>query len=462
MATFHLPSSLRSLADGAEQVEVPGTTLREALRQLERTHPRLAGWVLDERGALRPHVSLFLNEEQAAPESPVGAGDQVHIVPAISGGNPDDVAGEAGAAEEVEVLVGTRKGLLVLRGPRGGQLTVAARRFAGQPVEYALRDPRSGRYLASVTHSHFGPKLFLSDDPEAPDDAWEQAAGPTFPEETGAAVEKIWIVEPAVEDGVLWAGVAPAALFRSADGGRSWELVRGLWDVPGREKWAPGAGGLCLHSICPWPGDPKRLTVGISTAGVWQTEDGGTTWRRTVSGLVPRYIPEEARATTHMFCVHKLLRAAREPETLYMQFHGGVYRSDDAGETWNDIGTNTGLPSDFGFPLVLDPQDPNRAYVIPLVADVDRVTPEGRLRVYETKDRGTHWQAQAAGLPQEGRYLTILRQAFHHDGGDPLGLYFGAESGDLYASADGGASWLAVAQGLPPILSVRARRVSAD
>ena len=141
-----------------------------------------------------------------------------------------------------------------------------------------------------------------------------------------------------------------------------------------------------------------------------------------------------------------------------MQFHGGVYRSDDAGFTWNDIGTGTGLPADFGFPLVLDPADPARAFVIPLVADVDRVTPEGRLRVYETGDRGAHWRPLSAGLPQENAYLTILRQAFCHDGGTPLGLYFGAESGDLYASADGGESWTAAAQGLPPILSVRARR----
>ncbi len=154
--------------------------------------------------------------------------------------------------------------------------------------------------------------------------------------------------------------------------------------------------------------------------------------------------------------MHKLLRAPREPETLYMQFHGGAYRSDDAGATWNDIGTGTGLPSDFGFPLVLDPQDPARAFVIPLIADRDRVTPEGRLRVYETRDRGAHWRPLESGLPQEGTYLTVLRQAFAQDGGEPLGLYFGAESGDLYASADGGLAWRAAAQGLPPIASVHA------
>lgn len=464
MPIFYLPTTLRPLADGADQLEAAGATVGEALRQLERAHPRLAGWVLDERGGLRRHVSLFVNDTLAAADSPLAAGDQVHIVPAISGGAPAvpvAVGGVAGAcAEQVEVLAGTRKGLFVLRGTRGGRLEIAARHFAGQPVEYAVRDPRTGRCFASVTHSHYGPHLFFADEATAPEASWEQAAGPAFPADAGAAVERIWVVEPAFEDGVLWAGVAPAALFRSGDGGRGWELVRGLWDEPSRPHWPPGAGGLCLHSICPWPGEPANVAVGISSAGVWLTEDGGTTWRRGTSGLVPRYIPEEARPTTNAFCVHKLLRAEREPATLYLQFHGGVYRSGDAGASWQDIGSGTGLPSDFGFPMVIDPRDPARAWVIPLVADTDRVTPEGRLRVYETTDRGSSWHPLTAGLPGENCYLTVLRQAFGHDGCEPLGLYFGAESGDLYASPDGGRGWSAAISGLPPIASVRAHRLN--
>ncbi len=466
MATFYLPATLRALvAGGGDQLEATGATVGEALRQLERQHPRLAGWVLDERGGLRRHVSLFVNDSLAAPESPLGPGDQVHIVPAISGGTPAASAAPAASTARaaptdiVEVLAGTKKGLFVLRGPRGGRLAIAARRFAGQPVEYAMRDPRSGLCLAAVTHGHFGPHLFASGDAAAPDGDWEQAGGLAFPADAGATLERIWVVEPGSEDGVLWAGVAPAALFRSADGGRSWDLVRGLWEEPSRPRWQPGFGGLCLHSICPWPGEPAKLAVGISSAGVWVTEDGGGSWRRGTDGLVARYVPEEARAANISFCVHKLLRAERQPATLYLQFHGGVYRSDDAGLTWNDIGTGRGLPSDFGFPLVLDPRDPARAFVIPLVADADRVTPEGRLRVYETLDRGGSWHPLAAGLPQEDCYLTILRQAFSHDGGEPMGLYFGAESGDLFASADGGRSWSAAITGLPPILSVRAHRL---
>jgi photosystem II stability/assembly factor-like uncharacterized protein len=351
-----------------------------------------------------------------------------------------------------ELLVGTRKGLIVLRGGRGGIFEMAARAFPGEVVEFAMRDPRSGRYLAAVTHGQFGPHLFYSDEPAG---EWQQAEGPAFPPGTSAAVERIWVVQPGEADGELWCGVAPAALFRSGDGGRTWALVEGLWNVPERAHWEGGAGGLCLHSICPWPGDPKRLAVGISSAGVWRTEDGGKNWHRGVGGLVPRYLPEEARADTHTYCVHNMHRAPRQPATLYMQFHGGVYRSDDAGASWIDIGTGRGLPSDFGFPLAIDPSDPDRAFIIPLAADADRVTPDGRLRVYETRDRGATWQALEKGLPQSRAYLTVLRQAFCTDGGEPLGLYFGAQSGELFGSGDGGQTWSTIAARLPPVLSVR-------
>lgn len=355
-----------------------------------------------------------------------------------------------------ELLAGTRKGLFVFRGPRGGPVRIITRQFAGQVVEYAMRDPRSGTYFASVTHGQFGPHVYFADDPAG---EWKESQGPVFPPELGASVERTWVVEPGVEENVLWAGTAPAALFRSEDSGRSWTLNRALWEVPSRPRWQGGFGGLCLHSICPYPGDPLKLAIGISAAGVWITADGGQCWRRGVQGLVARYLPPEAREDTLDFCVHSLRRSPQQPDTLYMQFHGGVYRSDDSGDTWIDIGTPSGrLPSDFGFPLVVDPHDPNRALVIPLTADLDRVTPEGRVRVFETRDRGESWIALSNGLPQENAYLTILRQAFCHDGQKPLGLYFGTESGELFGSADDGAGWQILAKHLPPILAVRCSR----
>jgi photosystem II stability/assembly factor-like uncharacterized protein len=250
--------------------------------------------------------------------------------------------------------------------------------------------------------------------------------------------------------------VAPAALFHSRDGGATWSLVHALWNDPTRPQWEGGLGGLALHSVCPWPGEPGKLAVGISAAGVWITEDGGASWRRGGRGLVPRYLPEEAREGTLMLCVHNMHRCPRRPERLYMQFHGGVYRSEDGGETWEPIAA--GLPADFGFPLVTDPADPDRAFVIPLVSDEDRVTPDGRLRVYATDDGGASWRSCSAGLPQEGSYVHVLRQAFGHDGGDPLGLYFGTASGEIYGSADAGGAWRRLAEHLPRVLSVRCGR----
>nr|MDQ3937029.1 exo-alpha-sialidase [Actinomycetota bacterium] len=211
----------------------------------------------------------------------------------------------------------------------------------------------------------------------------------------------------------------------------------------------------CLHSIATWPGDPGRLAVAVSAAGVWLTEDGGASWRRGNEGLVPRYVPEDAPPEQVPLCVHRLHRAAERPERLFMQFHGGVYRSDDAGASWTDIAD--GLPSDFGFPLALDPDDPDSAYLIPLTADTDRVTPEGRVRVYETRDAGTSWTPRGDGLPQEHAYLTVLREAFDWTGaGDSLELYFGATSGELFGSGDAGGTWSTVAGRLPPVLSVSA------
>jgi photosystem II stability/assembly factor-like uncharacterized protein len=352
-----------------------------------------------------------------------------------------------------ELLVGTKKGLFVLEGEPGSAFDIAARGFAGEPVDFATRDPRSGRYFAAMTSPFYGPKLLFTDDPAG---EWEQAEGLALPE-GDTTLERIWTVVPGEEDGLLYLGAAPGVLFESRDGGSTWTLNEGMWNQPTRPDWTPGAGGMCVNSIATWPGDPNRLAIGISAVGMWLSDDAGKTWRHGNAGLVPRYVPEESRADTLSLCVHNVHRAPKKPERLFMQFHGGVYRSDDAGESWNDIGTESGLPSDFGFPLVVDPEDPDSAYVIPLTADLDRVTPEGRVRVFETRDAGKTWAARGEGLPASDAYLTILRQAFGRDGsGLSMGLYFGATSGEVFGSGDAGATWFTVAEHLPPVHSVRA------
>jgi photosystem II stability/assembly factor-like uncharacterized protein len=353
-----------------------------------------------------------------------------------------------------ELLVSTRKGLFVLEGEPGGAFEIAARAFAGEPVEYALRDPRSGRLLASVTSPFHGPKIWLADDPSG---EWQQAAGVALPQGGDAALARVWLIVAAEDGGTLYAGGDPGVLFESHDGGMSWEINRGLWEHPSRESWQAGGGGLCVHSIVPWPGDPDRLAVAVSAAGVWLTEDRGATWRRGNEGIVARYVPEEARAETNDLCVHHLERAPLRPERMFMQFHGGVYRSDDAGESWTDIAA--GLPSDFGFPMATDPADPDCAYVIPLSAETDRVTGGGCVRVYETRDAGASWTARGEGLPSRDAYLTVLRLAFdRRSEGPSLELYFGATSGDVFGSGDAGASWSTVAGHLPPVNALTATR----
>ena len=352
-----------------------------------------------------------------------------------------------------EVLVGTKKGLFVLEGDPAAreEFELTARAFAGEPVEYAMRHPRTGRVLAAVTSAWHGPKIFVTDDPNG---EWEQARGVELPAGADAALVRIWVIEAGEgDDPTLYAGGDPGVLFESHDGGARWEINRGLWDHPTRERWQPGGAGLCVHSIAPWPGDPDRLAVAVSAAGIWITEDRGQSWHRGNSGIVARYMPDKAQEATDDLCIHHIERAPRQPERLFMQFHGGVYRSDDAGESWHDIAA--GLPADFGFPVAIDPADPDSAFVIPLSDASDRVTPEGRVRVYETRDAGASWTPRGDGLPQRNAYLTVLRQALDQASeGETLELYFGATSGDVFGTGDAGATWFTVASSLPPVSSV--------
>jgi photosystem II stability/assembly factor-like uncharacterized protein len=351
-----------------------------------------------------------------------------------------------------ELILGTKKGLFVVDGTPESGFEVTTRAFAGEPVDYARRDPRTGRLFATVSSPFYGPKIWWADDPAG---EWAQSDGVALPEGGDAALERIWVITPGQVDGLLYAGGDPGVLFESHDDGATWQLNEALWNHPTRGSWQPGGGGLCLHSIVPWPGDPRRLLVAVSAAGVWLTDDAGRSWRQGNRGLAARYLPEEARETATNLCVHHIERSPSRPERLFMQFHGGVYRSDDAGESWSEIGA--GLVSDFGFPLTVDPEDPDSAYVIPLRADVDRVTPEGQVRVFETRDGGSSWTGRATGLPQTHAYLTILRLAFDRAGsGSDLELYFGSTSGEVFGTADAGMTWSSVISQLPPVYSLTA------
>ncbi len=351
-----------------------------------------------------------------------------------------------------ELLVGTRKGLFVLEGEPGAEFQVAGRAFVGEPVDYAVREPRSGRIFAAVTSPFWGPRIWFTEDAPAAGD-WQSARGVALPKGGKDALKRVWVIAAGEADGLLYAGGDPGVLFESRDGGETWALNQALWEHPTRPRWRRDSGGLSVHSIAPWPGAPDRLALAISAAGVWLTDDGGATWSHGNEGIVADYLPEQARASAIDLCVHHLERAPKRPERLFLQFHGGVYRSDDAGRSWTDIAA--GLPHDFGFPVVLDPADPDSAFVIPVTTE-DRVT-DGSVVVWETRDAGATWMPRDRGLPQQNAWLSVLRQAFAATGEGPeLELYFGATSGEIFGSGDAGASWFGVATRLPAIASLRA------
>jgi hypothetical protein len=353
-----------------------------------------------------------------------------------------------------ELLVGTRKGLFVLGGDTDEPFAIATRAFVGDPVDYAMREPTTGRLLVAVTSPFWGPRIWFTDDLDGGD--WQAAKGVSLPRGGNAALKRIWVIVASDDGARLWAGGDPGVLFESRDRGETWELNRALFEHPTRPRWKPDSGGLSVHSIAPWPGHPDRLALAISAAGVWLTDDGGASWRHGNRGIVADYLPEQGRESAIDLCVHHMERAPGRPERLFMQFHGGVYRSDDAGVSWVDIAD--GLPTDFGFPVALDPADPDSAYVIP-VATADRVTPHGKVGVWETRDAGASWTAHRDGLPQRDAYLQILRQAFASSGeGAGLELYFGATSGEIFGSRDAGKRWFGVASRLPAIASLRVGR----
>jgi hypothetical protein len=356
----------------------------------------------------------------------------------------------------VLLTIGTQKGLFLATSAddrRSWQVSPA--HFPMRSV-YAVavdaRPPRP-RLLVGVESSHFGPSVAVSDDLGA---TWEEpdAAPLAFPADAGVAVERVWQIAPAgpTEPDVVYAGTQPSALFRSTDGGRRYELVRSLWDHPHRPEWGAGFGGQAIHTILPHPDDPQQILVAMSTGGVYRSFDGGVTWAPSNDGIKAYFLPDPWPEFGQ--CVHKVARDAADPERLYAQNHHGVYRSSDGGASWQSIADT--LPSDFGFPIVAHPSSPGVLWNFPLGADGDRHPVDRRCRVYRSTDAGDTWQPQSTGLPDEPFYPAVLRDAMAVDDAEPAGVYFGARSGEVYASRDEGATWSLVAAHLPDVLCLRA------
>jgi photosystem II stability/assembly factor-like uncharacterized protein len=283
--------------------------------------------------------------------------------------------------------------------------------------------------------------------------SWTTAKqNPAFPEKSAMKLERIWHLEPGrpSEPQVLYAGVAPAALFRSEDGGVTWGEIETLTQHPTRSRWHPGAGGLCLHSIVVDPSDEKRMFVGISAVGVFRTEDGGATWTVANQGTRAEFLPEKYPEFGQ--CVHKLLMADGKKSLLFQQNHCGVYRSADAGRTWQEI--TSGLPSDFGFPLALHPRESETLFVLPLKGAEFRCPPEGKLRVFRSRNGGKTWDTLTKGLPQENAFVGVYREGMAADSLNPAGVYFGTNTGKIFGSPDEGDTWQTLADNLPPVFSV--------
>lgn len=355
---------------------------------------------------------------------------------------------------DVLLMVGTIKGLFLLRSNRDRRRwEVAGPYFHGQSIYALAYDGRQGRHrLWAATHTFWGTFLRSSDDFGK---VWTNPAEANlkFPAETGAVLNNIWQIclgRPEQLD-VMYCGVEPAALFESHDAGETWSLVRGLFDHPHRPRWVPGNGGLTLHTIGLDPSNKERMYVGISAGGVYRTDDGGQSWRALNRGIRVVYQPEKYPEFGQ--CVHKFVMHPERPERLFLQNHWGLYRSEDGAESWQDMAN--GVPSDFGFAMVTHPHNPDCVYILPVESDEFRCAPEGRLRVYRTRNAGASWEPLMRGLPQKGAYETVLRDAMTSDSLDPHGLYFGTRSGQIYGSADEGKTWKKILEGLPAVVCVK-------
>ena len=365
------------------------------------------------------------------------------------------ISEEAAVAEDQTLLmIGTRKGLWIGRSDaERREWSIDGPYLPLMEVYSCMIDTRGERprLLAGASLSWTGPQVFSSDDLGK---TWqEHPIG--FPEGSDASVERVWQLTPGPEDGVVYAGTEPGAIFRSTDNGETFSLEQQLWDHPHRKEWGAGFGGQAFHTLLPHPTDASSVTAAISTGGVYRTTDGGSSWEPRNKGIRADFLPEGQQYPEFGQCVHKVTRHPSNPDRMYLQNHGGVYRSDDEGGSWQSIAD--GLSSDFGFPVVVHPHEPDTIYVFP-VGGEGRFPPEGKPRVWRSRDAGDSWEPLDKGLPQEF-YAGVMRDALCADERDPAGIYFGGRNGTVWGSADAGDSWQDVAANLPDVMVVRAAAV---
>jgi len=391
----------------------------------------------------------------------------------------------------VRVLVGTKKGAFVMTSDGKRQRwSVEGPHFGGWEMYHLKGSPVDpNRIYASQTSGWFGQIIQRSDDggktwfqPGTPPEETKTPEGMPKGEsnkfvydvssETGKPLtthqwydgtqhpwefKRVWHLEPSLtEANTVYSGVEDAAIFRSTDGGKTWQELSGLRGHGTGPKWSPGAGGMGLHTILIDPTNPKRMYVAISAAGAFRTDDGGKTWKPINKGLHSQYIPDPNAEVGH--CVHRIALHGSRPNVLFMQKHWDVLRSDDAGDSWHEVSGN--LPTDFGFSIEVHSHEPNTVYVFPIKSDPEHYVPEAKLRVYRSKSGGNDWEPLSKGLPQENCYVNILRDATSVDTLDPCGIYFGTSGGQVYASADAGNSWTAIVRDLPAVLSVEAQALA--
>jgi len=381
---------------------------------------------------------------------------------------------------QVRVLVGTRKGAFILESDgKREKWEVSGPHFAGWEMYHLKGSPADpNRIYASQTSGWYGQLIQRSDDggktwhqpgtPPAPGPP--KAASNKFVYDTSAGTGKpltthqwydgtqrpwefkrVWHLEPSLTDpDVVYAGVEDAALFRSTDGGENWQELAGLRGHGTGPKWQPGAGGMCLHTIILDPSNSNRIFIAISAAGAFRTDDGGKTWKPINRGLHSLYIPDPTAEVGH--CVHHIAMHRSRPNVLFMQKHWDVMRSNDAGESWQEVSGN--LPTDFGFVIDVHTHEPETIYVVPIKSDSEHFVPDGKLRVFRSRTGGNEWEALTKGLPQANCYVNVLRDAMAVDALDKCGIYFGTTGGQVYASADAGDSWAPIVRDLPAVLSV--------